>query len=465
MIATIAAASTWLYYYQNPGRVHVFKDQPITFPADRLQVYLTYLSALRHLDEVFPDTRFKPTAQALEEWREWYLEKMEGYVRNLVAYNRDCPGLIVRASLIAAEKCDDPCDPVYELRSPPEQLDLFGKIFCSDKNLSSAEKQNVLRGIEKYLPPGWYRDTALATAFYSFGDKVAYDKQLSAQKEKYKRLIFTWLASYVIVLLVLLVGLTVVCISFWHIAKNRVPTNKWDSSLTFPLVYGIWLFNVYCRVLAAVGVNYSFEQLHVNYSAQLHNWLMFLICEVLSLALLLVVVRLFLVRPGHIKSIGDFLCMHSMEKRPNPQKAAFFGFCATIALLSIVSLVLAICGQYRQPDTWITRNLEALSLYPEPAAIATGVLVVVLVGPVFEELIFRGLIYRWLRKHLAPAGAIIISSFLFALVHRDPTQLIQITVIGAVLAILYERTRSLSASIALHIAYNTAVMVWLFALS
>jgi membrane protease YdiL (CAAX protease family) len=78
----------------------------------------------------------------------------------------------------------------------------------------------------------------------------------------------------------------------------------------------------------------------------------------------------------------------------------------------------------------------------------------VIAAPVFEELIFRGIILDGMLQRYSPAKAIFWSSFLFGFVHLNPWQFIAGLVIGAFIGWVYYRTRSLSISMLIHAAVN-----------
>ena len=88
-------------------------------------------------------------------------------------------------------------------------------------------------------------------------------------------------------------------------------------------------------------------------------------------------------------------------------------------------------------------------------------LVAGLVAPVCEELLFRGLLLRALRRRISPVGAVAISALVFALAHPllDPTigtvaVVPALFAMGAVSGALAIRTGNLSKSIFLHIGFN-----------
>ncbi|GAB4217260.1 MAG: hypothetical protein OHK0022_59330 [Roseiflexaceae bacterium] len=73
--------------------------------------------------------------------------------------------------------------------------------------------------------------------------------------------------------------------------------------------------------------------------------------------------------------------------------------------------------------------------------------------PIAEELLFRGVLYNWLRSRGFWLAALV-SSALFGLVHGHLTIGIIAFVLGLVCAWVYERSRSLWAPIAVHIGFN-----------
>ena len=85
-------------------------------------------------------------------------------------------------------------------------------------------------------------------------------------------------------------------------------------------------------------------------------------------------------------------------------------------------------------------------------------LLVVVIAPVIEETFFRGfLLNRWWRKYGVPR-AVVFSSLAFAFVHID---IIGGFVFGAVLSLIYVKTKSLIGPIVVHAANNGILLLWL----
>ncbi|MBQ3513324.1 MAG: CPBP family intramembrane metalloprotease [Lachnospiraceae bacterium] len=83
------------------------------------------------------------------------------------------------------------------------------------------------------------------------------------------------------------------------------------------------------------------------------------------------------------------------------------------------------------------------------------ILSVMIMAPVVEEIIFRGLIFSRLKRGMKTPIAIIISSFLFALMHGQLIWIIYTFVVGLIFAIVFEKTKSLGTSILCHMAFNS----------
>jgi len=80
-----------------------------------------------------------------------------------------------------------------------------------------------------------------------------------------------------------------------------------------------------------------------------------------------------------------------------------------------------------------------------------------LAAPVFEEFIFRGILYRGLRRSLRGPLAVLASALVFALVHPVVAAL-PVFVMAVVAAAAYERTGWLATPIAVHMTYNALVL-------
>lgn len=82
-------------------------------------------------------------------------------------------------------------------------------------------------------------------------------------------------------------------------------------------------------------------------------------------------------------------------------------------------------------------------------------------APIVEELIFRGFLQSAVRVTCDKLQTILISGFVFALIHWNVHVFLQIFILGLLLAYLFEITGSLVAPITVHICHNTTTLAFL----
>ena len=85
---------------------------------------------------------------------------------------------------------------------------------------------------------------------------------------------------------------------------------------------------------------------------------------------------------------------------------------------------------------------------------ALFVAVVVLIGPLLEELVFRGFLWRVLEGNARPVGAILGTSLVFGMWHLDPIQSVGVLPLSFFLGVVRWRSGSLRPCIAIHVLNN-----------
>lgn len=85
-----------------------------------------------------------------------------------------------------------------------------------------------------------------------------------------------------------------------------------------------------------------------------------------------------------------------------------------------------------------------------------------IVAPIVEELIFRGLIYKRLKKMTGVAGAAILSALFFGIFHGNWVQAPYAMILGIVCVFVYEKYKSVIAPILLHMSANILAVLLVF---
>jgi membrane protease YdiL (CAAX protease family) len=106
-------------------------------------------------------------------------------------------------------------------------------------------------------------------------------------------------------------------------------------------------------------------------------------------------------------------------------------------------------------------GLRHASLLPGRDATLWLAAIAIIAAPIFEEFIFRGLIFGGLRRSFGFIPAALASAAIFAIVHPPPS-VIPVFLMGLAAAFAYERTGMLAAPMAVHAIYNAAVLGFQF---
>lgn len=135
-------------------------------------------------------------------------------------------------------------------------------------------------------------------------------------------------------------------------------------------------------------------------------------------------------------------------------------------VVALASLVPSVWLVELLPEQYIQNNNEAL--FELIMRDGLGYVIVGLVAPIVEEVVFRGAILRallawsdqWENKRETMTWAMIsLSAIIFALVHANPAQMPHAFLIGILLGWLYYRTGSIVPGVLFHWVNNTAAML------
>jgi membrane protease YdiL (CAAX protease family) len=135
------------------------------------------------------------------------------------------------------------------------------------------------------------------------------------------------------------------------------------------------------------------------------------------------------------------------------------GLLAIIGSTLLVSLLVTLTGSEATPEQVLTEGIA-----DTPVQLLLAVLAAVVMAPLAEELLFRGLLHRGLRRRMRIVPATLVSSVLFAVVHLDvavsqPLALVGLTFVGVILALAHERTGSLLVPVVIHATHNAVTIV------
>ena len=106
-------------------------------------------------------------------------------------------------------------------------------------------------------------------------------------------------------------------------------------------------------------------------------------------------------------------------------------------------------------------QLQGAAAPSAPTLVAkTSLITICLVGPVIEEVFFRGWMLRRLEAVMERVPALLVSAVVFAIIHLQPASMPYRAVVGVVAALAVYETRSLWGGILVHMGNNIFVVAF-----
>ena len=87
-------------------------------------------------------------------------------------------------------------------------------------------------------------------------------------------------------------------------------------------------------------------------------------------------------------------------------------------------------------------------------------LLLCVLGPVTEEILYRGLVYERSLRFLPETGAILLNSLLFAVAHGSPVQMAVAFAAGLLFSLARKKTGTVTAPLIMHILLNLSVFLF-----
>jgi Predicted metal-dependent membrane protease len=123
----------------------------------------------------------------------------------------------------------------------------------------------------------------------------------------------------------------------------------------------------------------------------------------------------------------------------------------TFILFLILFILISLFNEYIPlPDFFNWMNINVTS--------PTFIIPAVIIAPIGEEIIFRGMVTKLLLEEYRPTKAILISALIFGVIHFNPAQIPGAFIIGILFGWLYYKTGSIIPGIILHFVNNAAAV-------
>ena len=122
----------------------------------------------------------------------------------------------------------------------------------------------------------------------------------------------------------------------------------------------------------------------------------------------------------------------------------------------IITMVTSLIG-----NTWENSKTEAIQQNVNFLTVFIAFISATIISPIYEEMFYRGFLYRWFRTRVGMVGALFLSSIIFTIAHIPTYNAMPVNFFsGIVFAFAYEKTNSIWPSVLIH-GISNGIMVLL----
>lgn len=220
------------------------------------------------------------------------------------------------------------------------------------------------------------------------------------------------------------------------------------SQITVSIIAGIIISVKY------FAKNSSVIQNSIDYqTAEITKELMANMNYILLTSSILTIVIFFLIYIIKKKNISDELYFKDTNK-PNYLIALMLGVSVWLFNMGFVSL-LSETGLFVKSFKALEDNMAFVGVNN----VILSILVVGIVAPFAEELLFRGVIYNKLSKNISITATIIIQGILFGIYHMNFVQGLYASLLGILFGYITFKTKSIWPAIIIHMVNNTISII------
>lgn len=140
--------------------------------------------------------------------------------------------------------------------------------------------------------------------------------------------------------------------------------------------------------------------------------------------------------------------------------AKAWGQILLFTLLMVVGSALMMILTSYIGNTYENSKTEALQQNMTFVNFIVAFVAAVVISPIYEEIFYRGFIYRWLRTRMGLGWGLMLSSLIFTIIHIPTYNAMPVNFLGGVIfAWAYERTHSIWPGVIIHGLSNGVFLV------
>jgi uncharacterized protein len=292
----------------------------------------------------------------------------------------------------------------------------------------------------------------------AFEDREIKKQKMEKMLSKNEDLLMIFGLVSFLILIVMLLGLVIDAIVLPAMLKGRFnirclspPQAKWNMWDVCKVVI-LFLFFGYMIILSEAFLSRVFPIFRI------HNFRMMLNSSILDVLAVVFIIYFTVIQ------YKEPLTALGISAR-NFFKNVFYGIIGYIALIPVLILMLVIIAVIVNMAKYVPSTQPVVDLFMKEkgtAFLTYSSLFAAIIGPIIEELFFRGFLYGALKKYIGIFWAMTATAGLFAALHAHLAGFFPIMALGMLLAYLYEKTGTLVSSITVHVIHNLTMVFLVF---
>lgn len=336
-----------------------------------------------------------------------------------------------------------------------------------DKKINAEQLPEIKKILRTEMTGGWYQDVLNVQIERVSGSKKSYEKAVDDFVEHYRNYLIRIAAFFAGIAVAAFIGVIVVLVQLFMLPRK--PTSDEErAKIAAPVEWGAKI--VYGVFIAWLSTEFLVVPLLRGVSTDLAN----IAVERGSLTVALMTAGLYLsqnlpaifyiwffaVRHHGIK-FAEAVRFRWKTERRGPVGLVFAGIATWFAAIPLVIASTYISNQLGSQGSSNPIVAVVLSSVKESNALAVIMFLITLgvLPALCEETLFRGFLYTSLRRRFGAFVSIFISATLFSLAHFDLGGAVQLFVLGALFAFVFERTKSLVPAMVAHCMWNSGTFL------
>lgn len=136
------------------------------------------------------------------------------------------------------------------------------------------------------------------------------------------------------------------------------------------------------------------------------------------------------------------------------------GYCMCMPLVGLSSFLTSALFERLQWELKLQPMIEELSQVEGWLNWLSLFLLVGFIGPLLEEVVFRGFVFTWLRQKTGAAAGLILQALIFAVIHQHVASMLPLFGLSLLLGLMYVYTRRLMPCVWAHAFFNTLTLLY-----